>query len=100
MRLEDLLFFGVMGLVFCVVIIFAVIKIRRTNSFRQSLIQSFILAILLYGISCIWVFFFHATDGFAQLFGVIAYGIAFAINALVNVGIIYLLKRTMIRRIR
>jgi uncharacterized membrane protein len=93
MRLETLLFFGVMGLVFCVVIIFAVIKIRRTNSFRQSLIQSFSLAILLYGIACIWVFFFRTTDGLAQLFGVVYYGIAFAINALVIVGILYLLKK-------
>lgn len=55
-ELESLLFFGVLGIAFLSVIIFAVISFRKTNSFLRSLLFSIGFTVLLYGTACLWWF--------------------------------------------
>ncbi len=89
---EALLYFGVLGIAFFSVIIFAVIRFRKTNSFRKSLLQSIALGILLYVTACWWWLHF-VRDGLAQLFGMTYYGIGFIVNCFVNTGVLYFLKK-------
>lgn len=91
-ELEGLLFWGVPGLVFFLIIIFTVLIGRKRKSFLQSLLQSIGLAILLHGIACLW-WFLSVTDGLAQLVVMMTYGIAFAANILFSIGILYLQKK-------
>ncbi|WP_157261250.1 hypothetical protein [Paenibacillus wynnii] len=90
--IESLLYCGVMGLVFGLVVILTIVIGRRKKTFAKSLFQSIGLAVLLYGMACLW-WFSYVQDGLAQLFGVMIYGIAFAVNVLVNTGILYFAKK-------
>ena len=90
--LEALLYFGVMGIAFLLVILFAVIRFKKTNSFRQSLLLSIGLATLLYGTACLWWLHF-AKDGLSQIFGMMYYGIGFIVNCFVNTCVLYFLKK-------
>ena len=91
-ELEALLFYGVPGIAFISVILFAVIRFRKTNSFLRSLLQSIGLAVLLYGISFLW-WFINSTDGLAQLISMMYYGIGFMVTCVVNTGVLYFLKK-------
>jgi hypothetical protein len=92
-ELEGLLYFGVMGLVFFLLIIFAVIIGRKRKPFLKSSLQLTGFAILLYGIASLWWFSF-VEDGLGQLFGVMYYGIAFVVNIFVNIAILYFTKKS------
>ncbi|MGO4889434.1 hypothetical protein ACJ2A9_16925 [Anaerobacillus sp. MEB173] len=90
---ETFLFFGVMSILFVLVIAFGIMKMFKTNSLRQSFLQSTLIGLLLYAIVSIWWFFIYATDGFSQIFGVLYYGIAFIISCLVNYIVLYLITK-------
>lgn len=91
-ELEALLYFGVLGIAFLLVILFGIIRFKKTHFFRQSLLQSIGLAILLYGTACLWWLHF-AKDGLSQIFGMMYYGIGFIVNCFVNTGVLYFLKK-------
>ncbi|MDQ0192819.1 hypothetical protein J2T20_001168 [Paenibacillus wynnii] len=56
--IEGLLYCGVMGLVFGLVVILTIVLGRRKRTFTKSLFQSIGLAVLLYSIACLWWFSF------------------------------------------
>jgi hypothetical protein len=90
---DTLLFFGIMSILFVIVIALGIIKFIKTNSLRQSFLQSTGIGLLLYAIASLWWFFIFATDGFSQIFGVAYYGIAFLISCLVNFGLLSLINK-------
>ncbi len=92
-NLEVLLFYGIPGIAFISVILFAVIRFRKTNSFLRSLLQSIGLAILLYGSAFLWWFIYLDGDGLAQLVSMMCYGIGFIVTCIVNIGVLYFLKK-------
>lgn len=90
-ELEALLFFGVPGIAFISVILFAVIRFRKTNSFLRSLLQSIGLAVLLYGTAFLW--WFIDGDGLGQLVSMMYYGIGFMVTCVVNTSVLYFFKK-------
>ncbi|MGM0884073.1 MAG: hypothetical protein ACQEXQ_23930 [Bacillota bacterium] len=95
-NLEVLLFYGAPGIAFISVILFAVIRFRKTNSFLRSFLQSIGLAILLYGTAFLWWFINLNGDGLAQLVSMMCYGIGFIVTCVVNTGVLYFLKKKVI----
>ncbi|QYR21953.1 hypothetical protein KZ483_02645 [Paenibacillus sp. sptzw28] len=95
--IETLLHFGVMGVVFIAVMICTILHFRNTNSMRKSLLLSIGVALLLYGIAGAW-WFSYVSDGLAQVFGVMFYGIAFVVTGLVSTGVLLGIKKAVRRR--
>ncbi|WP_458413732.1 hypothetical protein ACNQFZ_02190 [Schinkia sp. CFF1] len=90
-ELEGYFYFGVMGLVIVAVIIFTVLRMKKTGNFGKTWTQSIVLSFLLFFLTSIW-WFFVINDGFSQVVGVWIYGAAFIVNSLVNAVILFFMK--------
>jgi hypothetical protein len=91
-QLEGLLYFGVMGIVLLTIVAFASIRMKKTRNIRKTLAQSIGLSFLLYSLACLW-WFYQASDGFSQVFGGLLYGISFVLSCLINIGILFFMKK-------
>lgn len=90
--LEGLLYFGVLGTVFVICLIFAIIRITKSSNLIKTMVQSIGLSFLLFSLACIW-WLFQASDGFSQVFGVIIFGIAFVLSGLIITVLVTVLKK-------
>lgn len=91
-QLEELLYFGVMGIAFLTSIIFAMIKMKKARNFGKTLIQTIALSFLLFSLASIW-WFYQASDGFSQVFGGLFYGLAFVFSSFFGAGILLFMKK-------
>lgn len=90
---EIFLFFGVMSILFVIILAIGLARIVKTNSLRQSFLQSIVIGFILYTIASLWWFFIGATDGFSQVFGVMYYGVAFLISCVVDFIVLYFITK-------
>ena len=93
MYFEDIFYFtSILLNIFCS-LGFAVVKMLKTKDLRKSLKGSLVVNALMTGfISVLW-FFFVTSDGFAQVFGLMGYGIAFIVLIGITATILHLVRR-------
>jgi hypothetical protein len=93
-EIEGLLFFVVMVLVLISSLIFTWIRMKKTKNFKGTMVQSLGIGLCSFSLASIW-WFFQASDGFSQVFGILFYGIAFILSSLVNIGILFYMEKNL-----
>lgn len=96
---EILLFVGIVGTVFIIVLVFGLWQIVKTNSILQAFLETAGFGLLLYMITGVTWIFGIASDGFSQGFGMIYHGVAFLISCVVTFLAMYSLTGTSFNEI-
>lgn len=91
-----MLHLGVIGIVLFAINTFTIIRMKKTKNFGKTFVQSICLSVLLFSLACIGWLFQADGDGLAQLVGWIYYGVAFVLSGLLNIIILFFMKKKII----